>query len=444
MSMTRILVTAAVAALLCGCVGSAPAPTASARYRRAPIREVSEEQLKADGRLIDALTLQETGHDDEALEAFAKLTADMPTLAAAWYEQGQLLLQRGWSDSALHCAQRAVALQGDNVWYLLALAQSQELTGDAAGAVATLDRAEALKGVTELLSLHKQRLWESLGRHDKAIKEMESLADALPQEPRYQAVLAEMNMQRGNYRKAKQYYDRILAAEPDNEYIHLQLAEYHKRTGHPAEADREMALAFDNPRLEARTKLQLLTSFYTEEEFYGSRREVCAGLLERVMQQSDDPGEYAVFYGDMLMHQGRYGEAADWLVRGLQRDSARYEVWEALLICLSESPAREEELADYARRAERLFPMHTLPHYTVAVYARRHGRCDEAVETLRKAVRWGFNKGYLEAECYTLLAECLHLTGNDDEARRCAEHALQLNPTSGPLRLLLDDINKKN
>ena len=438
-----MVLTAVALTTLVGCASrkATPSPTAE-RYRRAAIREVSKEQLETDSRLIDALTLQETWHNDEALTAYAQLTHDVPSAAAAWYNQSQLLIQRGWSDSALHCAQRAVELQSDNLWYLLTLAQCQELKGDIAGAVATLNRVEALKGITESLSLHKQHLWETIGRHDKALKEIEALADAMPQEPHYQAVLAEMNMQRKNYKRAKQFYDRILAAAPNDEYIHLQLAEYYKQTGRKAEADSEMVKAFAHPNLEARTKLQLLTSFYTEEEFYGSRREVCFRLLESVMQQSDDPTEYAVFYGDMLMHLERYDEAATQLALGLQRDSARYEVWEALLICLSEVPAREDELGAYARRAERLFPMHTLPHYTVAVYARRHGRCDEALEALNKAVRWGFNKGYLESECYGLMAECLLLEGRRDEAQRSAEHALQVNPKNTSARLLLDDIKK--
>ena len=443
MKLRSLILTAAVAAAQTGCASQqAAAPAGAERYRRAAIREVSEEQLKVDGRLIDALTLQETDHTDEALEALARLTHDEPTLAAAWFEQSQLLMQRGWSDSALHCAEKAVALHGDNVWYLLALAQCQERKGEISNAVATLNRVEALKGVSESLSLQKQRLLESIGEHDKALKEMEALADAMPQEPRYQAILAEMNMQRKNYRKAKQYYDRILAAAPNDEYIHLQLAEYYKQTGQADKADAEMTLAFANPQLEPRTKLQLLTSFYTEEQFFGSRREVCFRLLETAMQQCDDPAEYAVFYGDVLMRQGRYSEAATQLATGLQRDSSRYEVWEALMVCLAEVPEREEELADYARRAERLFPMHTLPHYTLAVYARRHDNCDEAIAALQKAVRWGFNKGYLEAETYSLLAECMHRTGRDDEALRYAEQALQINPKNGTMRLLIDDIKK--
>ena len=86
--------------------------------------------------------------------------------------------------------------------------------------------------------------------------------------------------------------------------------------------------------------------------------------------------------------------------------------------------------------------MHTLPHYTAALYARRHGRCDEALEALNKAVRWGFNKGYLESESYSLMADCLHQEGRDDEALRCVEHALQVNPKNAAARLLRNEIQK--
>lgn len=467
MKPRRTLFTLAVLAvlLLGGCAGqkaTAPAPVADGRWRRAPIREVSELQLKADGRLIDALTLQETGHRDEALAAYAALTHDEPATAAAWYGQAVLLLERGWTDSALHCARRAVALQGDNEWYLLALTQAAaqggqrrecietwerlatlkperldycyELSnayvaaGDVTGAIEALNRIERRVGVTEPVSLRKQQLWDAAGKHDKAQHEVEALADAMPREKRYQAILAQRHMQEKNYRKAKQYYDRILAADPDDEYIHLQLAEYYKALNKTAEADSEMVLALSNPRLDTRTKLQLLTSFYTQEEFYGSRRDVCLRLMEQVALQSDDPEATAVFYGDALMRQGRYAEAAGQLELALQHDSSRYEVWEALLISLTEVPEREEALADYARRAEHLFPMHTLPHHLTGLTALRHERYDVAVEALEKAVRWGFNKGYLEAETYGLLAEAYYRSGKYSQAWQTFDRYLTLRP----------------
>lgn len=421
-----ILMVAALATA--GCGSHKAAAPATNRYQRPPIHEVTEEQLKLDNRLIDALTLQETGHASEALEAYARLTADAPQLAAAWYGQSQLLLERGWSDSALHCAQHAVALDGTNEWYLLNLSNAHIAVGDLPAAVEALNRVEKRRGVTEAISLQKQRLWEAAGRPDKALKEIEALADALPLEKRYNAIMAEQYMNRKNYKKAKVYYDRVLAADPQDPYIHIQLAEYHKKTGHAAEADSELVRAFENPALDGRTKLQLLASFYTEEEFYNTHSTTAFRLMEQAMKQCDDPSEFALYYGDVLMRQRKYPEAAQQIEIALQRDSSRYEVWEGLLICLSETPDREEDMIAYARRAERLFPMHTLPHFLVGLHERRHERYAEAVEALEKAVKWGFNKGYLEAETRSLIADCYYNAGMYDKAWQAYEQYIALKP----------------
>ena len=450
------------AAALAGCGGSRKADAGDGRYRREPIREVGEEALKADAALIDALALQESGRTEEALEAYAALTRTPPRCGAAWYGMSRLLLQRGWTDSAQACIGRAVALADTNRWYLLQQAEVQRARRDAKGLAATWERLVALNperleyyyelsnahlaagdvesavgalnlvekkiGVTEPVSLQKQRLWAAAGKADKAERELEALAEAMPQEKRYQAMLAEANMGRKRYSKAKQYYDRVLAADPEDEYIHIQLAEYWKTVGKTAEADRELGLAFDNPKLDCRTKVQLLTSFYTAEEFYGSRSQTAYALLDKVMATCDDTAQYALLYGDVLMRQRKYAEAARWLEVSLRSDSSRYEVWEGLLICLTEVPEREADLTARAARAARLFPMHTLPHYLLALHAVQQERYDEALEHMGRAEKWGFNNGYLEAESYGLMAEAYYRTGRYDKAWRCFERCLELKP----------------
>jgi hypothetical protein len=62
------------------------------------------------------------------------------------------------------------------------------------------------------------------------------------------------------------------------------LAEYYKTTGNPAEADSEMVQAFAHPALSSRTKLQLLGSFYSEEEFYNTRRTTAFRLMDMAMK----------------------------------------------------------------------------------------------------------------------------------------------------------------
>ena len=451
--------------MFCGCRSSEKGSVASSssdRYRRAPLVEVSAERLQQEGRLVDAVALTESGHQAEALALYSRLASEDASCAAAWYGMSQLLLQRGWTDSARACARRAVALHDDNIWYVLALAQAEEMSGDAAGlaeaweravalrpevaqyhfalaeayaqagkadrAVAALNRLEDRVGVTEEVSLAKQRIWIAAGKEEKAMKEVEKLAEALPQERRYNAILAEMYMQQGQYKKAKRYYDRIVAAHPDDPYIHIQLAEYYKATGHPADADSAMVKAFSIDGLDTRSKLQVLTQFYTTEEFYTTRRATTFRLAEMALRDCRDSADYGAFYGHVLLLQGRHDEAVRWIERALAKDSSQYDVWELLLVTLDAKGDTTGYLADRARRAMTLFPMQTLPCFLLARDAVIHKRYEEALEPLRQAMKWGFDKGHLEAECQALMGEACYRTGRYDEAWRAFEACLALLP----------------
>ena len=431
------------------------------RYERPPLREVSEDQLKVDALLIDALALQMSDHPNEALEAYARITTLHPTCAVAWYEMGRHMMARRWTDSAEHCLQRAVKLQPQNVWYLKALAQNEAQSGntkaltetwerivkvqpmvldnyyelsnayieaqDLPKAVEVLNRVEKIIGVSEEVSLQKQKLWNAAGKPDKALKEVEALADAYPAQTHYSAILAEAYMQQKRYDKAKTYYDRILAQKPDDAETHIMLAEYYKAKGMPKEMEHELATAFACPDVSCPVKLQLLGSFYTEEEFFGSQRETAFRLLEQAMEGCTDAPEYAAFYGNVLMEQEKYAEAAHQFALALQNDSSQYELWEAELICLN-AAGDEATLADYATRAARLFPTHTLPRYLLALHCYREERYDDALEHLTVAMKWGFSKGYLEAECYALTAECHYRAGHYDKCWETFEKRLAKQP----------------
>lgn len=462
MKQYSIIILAAAVLTLTACGGGRKTAVADSRYRREPIREVSEALLKADSRLIDAIGKQESGHVDEALQAYAALAKDEPQYAAAWYQMSLLLAERNWTDSAMACIERAVKLSPDNRWYLLHKAALHKERGEAReavatwerlvklmpdeleycynlsnacldandldGAVAALDRVERRVGVTEPISLQKQRIWMAAGKQAKAEQELVRLADAMPHEKRYQAMLAEMYMGQGKIKKAKERYDMVLRADPQDPYIHIQMAEYYKKTGNAAEADSEMVRAFANPALDSRTKVQLLGSFYTDEEFFGSHSATAFRLLDMAMAQGDATSEMSAFYGQVLLRQGKYDEAARQLESALAHDSTSYGVWELLLVSLSELPQREDDMAAYAERAARLFPMQVLPKYLQALVHVRHERYSEALELLKKASMWGFNKGYLEAECTGLTAECQYRVGNYAEAWKAFERYLELRP----------------
>lgn len=460
--MNILRYTLIVAALtLAACGGQRP-PAGTSPYERPPIREVSEEQLRLDGMLVDALALQESGRTDQALKAYADLVAKAPREAVAWYEMNQLLLQRGWTDSAMACIRRAVDLSPQNLWYLLAMAQTQGLRGEARPMAVTWERIVALKpevleyhyelsnayigagdipaaievlnrverriGVTEPISLQKQRLWQAAGKPDKAQREVERLAASLPADKRYNAILAESHMQQKQYAKAKTYYDRILEADPDDPYIHIQLAEYYKALGQRNRMEDELLLGFANPQLDSKSKLQLLQGFYTAEELFSADSGTAFRLVDIAMKGCTDSAELGAYYGNILMYRHQYAEAVKWLRSALQRDSSDYALWEMLLICLTETDGSEPLIKSYAARAAALFPMHTLPHFLLGNSALEEKRYDDAIRTFKEAEKWGFSKGYLEAETYASLATAYYSSGQYELCWRYFDRALSVRP----------------
>lgn len=448
---SKYILLVACVTLLSGCGSRKPATTSTnSRYTRQPIIETTEHQLRLENMMTNAKLQQELGNIKEAMQLYRQLTDSSNTYAPAYFEMGRLYHAQGRPDSALACARRAVELDDNNVWYKLSLANVYEdlhngkqlistwerivaqhpdninyyyslsdaylKTNDVIGAINVLNRVEKKIGITEMVSVQKQKMWEAIGKSDKAQKEIEALAEAMPQETHYNATLAELNMRQKNYAKAKVYYDRVLKADPNNEYIHISLAEYYKAVNQPDKAFSELKQGFLNPRLDAKSKLQILGNFYTNEEFYGSRSKESFELMDIIMKQCEDTTTYALFYADVLMRQEKYPEAYRQLKIHLSADSSQYEVWEALLICESMMGDRDTQMIEDSRRAAALFPLHPLPYYLQGAYATHHKDYKTGLEMLEQCEKLGFERKYLQNETLGLLGLCHYNLGNLDKA----------------------------
>lgn len=429
-------------AMLCGCSSGKPASSRPANAKEGAAVARSEAQIKTDALMIQGKMLLETGREEEALKVFRRILKTDSGYGAALFETSRIMAEAGLADSAIFYAERAANAEPENVWYQLNLAILYRYTNNKAQSIATwerivsqnpevldyyyelsnaylldnnikkaistLNRVEERVGITEVVSLQKSKLWSYAGKEDKAMEEIEALANAMPNETKYSAMLAGNYMNNKNYAKAKQYYDRVLASDPNNEYIHIALAEYYKATNQPRKAYEELRIGLAHPSLNTANKVQILTNFYNEGEFYGTYSEYAYSLLNDIMQNCDDSTSFKAFafYGDVLMRQNKYDEAAAQFRIALNADSTIYDIWEALLVAEMQAGTDTLQTALDAQRASRLFPLHSLPYFVQAVAAHDRGDYAGAVELARKCEQMGFDKGYLEAETYNLLAVC--------------------------------------
>lgn len=448
--------------LLVGCGTSKDASVADAKFARKPITEVSTEQLSLEGMMIDAKKAEMIGHPDEAMRIYRSLLGKHPEYGAAHYELGMIMARMNRVDSAIYHCQRAVESDGANKWYRLLLAELYQRSGNGKELVANweiivrqnpdvleyyydlsnayimcenipkavevLNRVERKIGVTEPISLQKHRLWDAVGKKDKAVKELEALSGTMPDNPRYNAMLAEYWMKSGNKDKAKSYYDKVIAQNPDDGYVNLSMAEFYQNNGDAEKAYLSLKKGFANADLSTPGKLQILGTIYSGEDFYGKYSKYAFDLLDDVMAASEDSLSYALFYGDVLMRQKKYAEAARQFELAISADSSQYEPWEMLLICESEIDDNEAKMLDYARRASKLFPLHSLPYYLQGFMACQHKDYAAAVEMFSKCEKLGFTNGYLEAETYALLAESLYELGEADKAFSYFDRYLKLHP----------------
>lgn len=410
------------------------------RYRRKPIVEVTARELEVEGALIDAATQGLLGNREEAAAQYLKILQDSATYAPAHYELGRIYLSMGWLDSALVHAQKACREDADNVWYQLLLVKVYEqrqdgknllatwegivkrhpdqvdyyydlsnaylMTGNVPGSIEVLDRVESRFGVTEAVSLQKQKLWMAIEKPDRARKELERLAEALPNESRYNAILAESYMAEKDYAKALPYYKRILAVSPDDENIHIAMASCYMDMGDLKQAYSHVRQGLGNRNIDCQHKLMFLAEFMRDKRFFAAYSKDCFLLADTLAAECGAAGGHHFIYGQMLAAQRRYAEAVEQFCAHLSQDKGQYEVWDALLFCESMSAPDSPKLMEHAREASELFPLHLRPYMVMAQGYLSQGDCKMAKQYIGRALTVSPNDAAANELNYKIKQQC--------------------------------------
>lgn len=448
--------------LLASCGGSRQTTKPDNPYQRKPIAQVTSSQLADEALIVDATMQQMIGNADEALKLYRQSIQNRPDNAVAFYQIGKIMISHGRVDSALVYTMQAHSLDDDNVWYSLQLARIYELqhngklfvatwedivkrnptvveyyyklsnaylfNNDIPGAIEALNRVERRYGVSESVSLQKQRLWMALDKPEKAREELERLADALPNDSRYNALLAENYMQEKNYKKALHYYNQILLYNPNDEDVHISLSECYLQTGNLQQAYSHLRQGLRNASVDCKTRIMYAGGLLRDERFFKEYSQAVFRLIDTLMADCPPTAGHGYGYGILLASQQRYAEAADQFRAYLAIDSSAYDAWESLMFCVQTLPDHDAELLGLAQRASRLFPMHLQPYYVQANIFYSSGRYDEALKALQRCENVGFTRGQLQAETYYLTAECHKELGHLDQAYSYYERALRLQP----------------
>ena len=411
---------------------------------------------------IDATTAKLLGETTKAIGLFESCLEKNPNHTASMYELAQLYFSTDDYSTAARYAEQASKLEPENKWYRLLLIEIYGKAGkkkelletcenlvkkypgnvdylyelsnaylvnnDGNNAIKTYDKVEELLGVTEEISLQKQRIFLIQKKTDQAAEELKKLIKEFPdQEIRYLSMLAEMYMEAGKPDEAAGYYQQILAKDPQNPYIHVTLSDYYRQKGDKKRSFDELKLGFANPALDIDTKIRVLLSFFSANDVYTENKADIMELAQiLVTTHPDDPKAHSM-YGDFLLDDKKYAEARDEFRKVIAIDSSRYAVWESLLnaeIQLADYPALESE----SSRAIDMFPLLPVPYLFKGVALLEKKQYEDAVNNFNSGLKLVSGNNLLTVQFYTYLGDAYNRMKNHSLSDESYEKALKLDP----------------
>ena len=429
--------------LIWGCKSSQTAIQPSAKNLAEKLPLAYTDQRKLDVTYTNGVIQKMQGNYPEAIDYFKKCLDIYPNHSASMYEIAYIDNNNGKSNEAIPYAQKAVSLEENNEWYKLLLAKSYMEAGKFSNAAEVFERLvklrpkkidyyflwssallhtgklkealevynkiEQLIGITEEISMQKQRIYLSLNQFDKAVAEAQKLINSNPKEIAYYGMLADMYFQNNKPEKAIEVCDQIFKIEPNDPQTHLMLADHYEKKGEDAKAFSHVKIAFENPNLNIDDKIKILLSYFNiPEKFKAEKTEADSLLSVLVRVHPKDAKTYSI-QGDFLNRDGKNSESRDSYRKAIQLDKTRYPIWQQVL-ALDETLSDFESMESESKQAIELFPSEPMPYLVNASANYQKKNYKQAIEIANNGKDYVAGDKKLLAQFYADIGDCYNAT----------------------------------
>ncbi len=458
--LTYLLFLIFIIAFISGCKSS---KKISSNEKTHPKTEADDTQevISNTSLFIDAKKEQLLGNEKDALKLFRKLLENNPQHAAAHYETARLLLLLNKADEALPHIEKAASIDEKNKWYQLKLGEVYQKTGNYSNAtklygklvrknphetlyyykwaiaymyedkyknaIEVYNKLEEEEGISEKIILQKHKLYIHLNKEEKAAQELNKLISAFPYEPGYYSILGEYYLNNGMEEKAFDIYQKLGEIDPDNAFIQVGMANYYKKKGDQDAFFQSLKLAFNNPKLDIDTKVQILLSYYSvTENFVGLKAEAFE-LIDILLKIHPANAKAYSIQGDFLSRDKKTAEARAAFYKVLSLDSSKYVIWEQLMR-LEFELENYETLYTLSNNAIELYPNQSIPYLFNGVACMKLEKIELAVNRLKMGASLVYDDRNLHAQFYMYMGESYHLLGDHENSDLAFEKALSIDP----------------
>lgn len=381
--------------------------------------------------------------------------------AASMYELASIYMLSNKLEDAKNLAQQAIEIDTVNTWYKLLLANIYKrsenhkasvsvfeelvkqnptklefieklannyiLIGSHHQAIKALNVIEKKTGISEQITMLKQKLFMNLNQVDSAIFEIEKLITEFPTETRYYALMAELCLQNNLDKKAFLAYSKIVELDPTNAYIHISLSDFYRQAGDSTNAFKELKLGFENELLDVDSKIQILLSYFTAQQIINERNENAFELVSILTNNYPQNTRVLSIKAEILYQSREFEKSRELLLKVIKIDSLLFASWEQLLI--SESALSDfKSLEVHSLKAIELFPNRPIPYLFAGMVNFQNEKPKEAIAFYRKGARLVSGNTALSVQFYSFLGDAYHEIENNKSSDESYESALRLDP----------------
>lgn len=419
-----------------------------------------KQQRELTAEFYDGVREKQLANFQDALKHFEKCLEIDPNHAASLYEMASIYFHMEKKSQAFELINKAVKIEPKNEYYRLLMADLYSEGGEHLKAaevyekllkdypskieyyyewasallyaekyeeaVKVYNKVEEIVGVSEEMTIQKQRIYLSIKEFDKAIAEIQKLIDAYPEVPSYYGLMAEMYSAKGDEAKAAEYYEKMQKLSPNDPMLHLSMAENYRQKGENDKAFEEMKLAFKSEELDIDAKIQIMLSYYMATEGRDKNlKEEAYELLEILTEVHDDDAKSFAMQADFLFRDNKLAEAKESFKKSIELDQSRFLVWNQLL--LVESDLRQfEDLVKDSEKALELFPNQASLYLLNGVGKMQLKQYEDAAEILQSGLIFARDV-YLKAQMLSTLGDIYNTTKEYEKSDEAFEKALKIN-----------------
>ncbi|MGB0930205.1 MAG: tetratricopeptide repeat protein [Chitinophagales bacterium] len=423
------------------------------------------QEMKAQQLFFEGMTAKLKDDMKSAKAAFTEVLKLDPKNDAAIYELAKIYFDAQDKERSLEYAKQAAELDASNKWYQFLYAETLALNRNFENAaqvyeamvkqdnnnyeyyfdwgymlikadkmeeaIKVYDLIESKVGITENVSLQKQRLYIQTGNLEGGIAELNKLITEFPKETRYYQLLAELYEQTGKADKAIEVYKKLAEASPENPLSQLAMADFYKKEGNEEKYLETLELALNNPELPIDLKAKIFYP-YIEGIRKGAdetEKKEAFRLMNIIKSVHEKESMTYALYGDLLSADNQREGALEAFRKSAELDKKRLEVWQQVLLLQFEMQKYDDLIQD-SKLVMELFPNQPMSYYFNGLAQTQMKKYEKATKVLKRGAMISVGNPELRAQMYSMLGENYNTQEDYENSDKYFKKALEISPSN--------------